>query len=47
MFFDPVLDVHMLEPTWSHFIQGCCVHHAWMWHASQTGALQQISAVLY
>ncbi len=40
-FCDPVLDVHMLEPTWSHFVQGCFVHQAWMWHDRQTGALQQ------
>lgn len=38
MFFDPGVDVHMLEPTWSHSVQPSCVHQAWMWGDSQTGA---------
>lgn len=37
-FFDPGVDVHMLEPTWSHFVEPSCVHQAWMWGDSQTGA---------
>ena len=28
----------MLEPTWSHSVQPSCVHQAWMWGDSQTGA---------
>lgn len=33
--------MHLLEPARGHFVQLLCVHQAWMWHDSQTGASRQ------